>query len=96
MVHGFKRFEGREWTTKFRGPLWVHATSQKPKAEDIELIEEAYKEHYQSIGEDMPTFPARYFTSSVIGRVELIDVLPLEEYHDTVPEILRERTTSAY
>ena len=27
MVHGFKRFEGRAWTTKYRGPLWVHATS---------------------------------------------------------------------
>ena len=27
MVHGFKRFEGREWTSKYRGPLWIHATS---------------------------------------------------------------------
>ena len=29
MVHGFKRFEGREWTTKYRGPLWVQATARK-------------------------------------------------------------------
>jgi len=23
LVHGFKRFEGREWTHKYRGPLWI-------------------------------------------------------------------------
>ena len=39
MVHGFKRFEGREWTTKYRGPLWVHATSKKPDPELIEQLE---------------------------------------------------------
>jgi len=27
LVHGFKRFEGREWTHKYRGPLWIHATA---------------------------------------------------------------------
>ena len=39
MVHGFKRFEGRAWTTKYRGPLWVHATSQKPDPDQIDLLE---------------------------------------------------------
>ena len=23
LVHGFKRFEGREWNHKFRGPLYI-------------------------------------------------------------------------
>jgi ASCH domain len=27
LVHGFKRFEGREWTHKYRGPIWIHATA---------------------------------------------------------------------
>lgn len=27
LVHGFKRFEGREWTHKYRGPLYIHATA---------------------------------------------------------------------
>lgn len=35
LVLGFKRFEGREWTTKYRGPLYIHATIQKP---DPDLI----------------------------------------------------------
>jgi len=27
VVFGFKRFEGRQWTNKYRGPLWIHSTS---------------------------------------------------------------------
>ena len=96
LVHGFKRFEGRMWSTKYRGPLWIHATSQKPAPEEIARLEEAYKEHYRQIGEDMPPFPERYLTSSVIGRVDLVDVLSLEEYLETVPKVLRETTESAY
>lgn len=44
----------------------------------------------------MPPFPARYITSSVVGRVDLIDVLPLQEYLDTVPQKLREDTDSNF
>ena len=96
MVHGFKRFEGRAWTTKYRGPLWVHATSQKPDPEAIEILEKIYSEHYALVGEDMPEFPSRYPISVVIGRVDLVDVLSLEEYKDTVPDILQEKTESPY
>jgi len=42
LVHGFKRFEGREWTNKYRGPLWIHATSKKPTPEEINYLEEYY------------------------------------------------------
>ena len=90
MVSGFKRFEGREWNTKYRGPLWVHSTSQKPTPEMIEELEEKYKKHYAKCGDNMPSFPERYVTSSLIGRVDLVDVLPLDEYHDTVPKVLQE------
>ena len=96
MVTGFKRFEGREWSTKYRGPLWVHATSKKPAPEEIEALEKAYEEHYAMIGEDRPAFPQRYPTSAVIGRVDLVDVLTLTEYEDTLPELIRESTTASY
>jgi hypothetical protein len=46
LVQGFKRFEGRPWSHKYRGPLWIHATSTKPSAELINDIEEMYTEHY--------------------------------------------------
>ena len=32
----------------------------------------------------------------MIGRVDLIDVLTLGEYTDTLPDVLRERTTAAF
>ena len=96
LVHGFKRFEGREWTTKYRGPLWIHATSKKPDPMDINELEAKYEEHYALAGDDRPPFPVRYPTSAVIGRVDLVDVLPLDEYNDTLPETLREGTVSAY
>ena len=96
MVHGFKRFEGREWPTKYRGPLWVQATSQKPDPQVIEQLEAAYTEHYALVGEDLPPFPQRYLTGVVVGRVDLVDVLSLDEYNDTIPDVLRERTESSY
>ena len=46
LVLGFKRFEGREWTTKYRGPLYIHATAQKPDPELIIQIEDEYRRHY--------------------------------------------------
>ena len=78
MVHGIKRFEGREWSSKYRGPLWIHATSKKPSVDEITMLEAAYEQHYAMIGEDRPPFPQRYPTSAVIGRLDLIDVLTLD------------------
>jgi len=96
MVAGFKRFEGREWNTKYRGPLWVHSTSKKPDPELIKELEDAYREHYAILGEDMPDFPVNYPTSMIIGRCDLVDVLTLDEFKDTVPKILQERTVAQY
>eukprot|EP00347_Sterkiella_histriomuscorum_P000979 403373797 len=96
LVLGFKRFEGREWTHKYRGPLWIHATSTKPTQELIDQIEGNYKKFYKQIGEDLPPFPDRYITSQLIGRLDLVDIISLEEYRDTVPPILQEPTESEY
>jgi hypothetical protein len=32
----------------------------------------------------------------VIGRVDLMDVISLEEYHDTIPKVLQENTQAGY
>lgn len=37
LVYGIKRIEGREWPTEHRGSLWVHATSQEPGSEAIQV-----------------------------------------------------------
>lgn len=78
LVLGFKRFEGREWSTKYRGPLWIHSTSQKPEPEVVEQVEAECRKHYADIGEQMPPFPDRYTVGSVVGRVDLVDCLSQE------------------
>lgn len=94
VVHGFKRFEGRAWTHKYRGPLWIHATQQKPSKELIKQIEDMYADFYESIGEDRPEFPERYLTGVLLGRCDLIDVISYGEYEDTIPKKLQEPTES--
>ena len=96
LVSGFKRFEGREWTHKYRGPLWIHATTKKPTQEEIDSLEETYKQFYKLAGEDLPEFPERYQTGAVVGRVDLLDIIPYEEYVDTIPKELQEQTSAAY
>jgi hypothetical protein len=97
LVHGFKRFEGREWNNKYRGPLWIHATQKKPTQEEIDFLEDAYTQFYKkTVGDDLPAFPERYLTGVVVGRVDLIDVLSLEEYKDTIPKPLQEETDSSF
>lgn len=96
LVYGFKRFEGREWSNKFRGPLWIHATQKKPSQHEVDELEAKYTEFYRSIGEDLPPFPERYLTGSVVGKVDLIDVISYDEYSDTIPKKLQEQTEASF
>ena len=47
LVLGFKRFEGREWNNKYRGPLWIHATQKKPSQQEIDYLEDVYTNFYK-------------------------------------------------
>ena len=38
LVYGLKRIEGRAWPADYTGRLWIHATSTKPTAQDIEVL----------------------------------------------------------
>lgn len=96
LVMGFKRFEGREWSSKYRGPLWIHATSQKPDPDTIAEVENECRRHYADVLDQMPPFPDRYITSSVVGRVDMLDCLSAEQYGDTVPPKLQERSNASY
>lgn len=46
LIQGFKRFEGRQWNNKYRGPLWIHATQKKPSQHEIDVVEAIYTKHY--------------------------------------------------
>lgn len=75
LVHGFKRFEGREWTSKFRGPLYIHATQRRPEQPEIDEVEGMYRTLYRSVGDHLPAFPERYLTGCLVGRIDLVDVI---------------------
>jgi hypothetical protein len=53
-------------------------------------VEKYYYDFYKSVGEDLPPFPERYLTGSLLGRVDLIDVITQQEYQDTIPKKLQE------
>ena len=53
-------------------------------------MENKYRAFYRSVGNDLPSFPERYLTGCIVGRVDLIEVLSLEEYKDTIPRKLQE------
>jgi len=44
----------------------------------------------------MPEFPERYITGAVVGRVDLMDVISLDEYRDTIPKPLQEPTEASF
>lgn len=92
LIHGFKRFEGREWDTDYRGRLWIHATSQKPERSLIESIEYECQKLY---GKELPKFPS-YQTSTLLGYVDLVDCIKNEEYVKQYPKALLEPSTSKY
>lgn len=64
IVTGQKRIENRTWRTAYRGPLLIHAG-----------VSHAALGHYGK-GEPPPT---RLTFGAVIGRVELVDCVPLAE-----------------
>lgn len=94
VVHGFKRFEGRAWSTPFRGPLWIAAGSREPVPEEVAAVEESYRRLYK--GRDMPSFPERYPTSSLLGVVDLQTVLSARNYKEAIREEFREENDSDY
>jgi hypothetical protein len=96
LIEGFKRFEGREWDSEFRGVLWIHATSKKPDQILIDSIESECKELYFKNGRSVPNFPQKYPTSCLLGCVDVVDVVKREAYAKLVPHELQEKTDSIF
>lgn len=96
ITHGFKRFQGCDWTSKFRGPLWIHSSARKPTENEISAAESYYEEFYKEIGNNLPSFPDRYILSSLLGRTDLVDIIQETEYDDAVPKGLKEQVEGQY
>lgn len=95
LVHGIKTHEGREWSTNYRGRLWIHAASASPV--DIPSVEAHYSQFMRSKrteGRDgkpeiaihsqlhvkEKVFPAYYPTKVLLGYVFVVDCLDRESY----------------
>lgn len=95
LIEGFKRFEGRDWDTEYRGILWIHATSKKPEEELIDAIEAECVELYKNC-QNMPQFPKKYPVSALLGCVDLVDCVKKETYQKLIPHEFREKAESSH
>ena len=92
VVLGIKRFEGRGWSTAFRGRLWVASTAHQSTDEENKQLEDEYRAVY---GPDKHIpFPASYPHSALLGCVDLVDVLDQVAFQ-RVREARGEREDSA-
>lgn len=93
LVYGFKRFEGRDWNSDYKGKLWIHATSKKPDKELIESIESECKRLYNT---NHPCFPKIYPTSCILGCVDMVDCINKSEMDIQIPKCFQETNTSQF
>lgn len=70
IIAGHKRVENRSWSTSFRGRLAIHAGLSR--ASDVRATA-----LFKDLGID---YPEEFPRGVLIGTVEVVDILPLEEY----------------
>ncbi|XP_059486166.1 activating signal cointegrator 1 isoform X2 [Neocloeon triangulifer] len=87
LVRGIKKHEGRSWYTKHRGPLWIAAAAKVPTEDEIAEIEKAHSHIAQKENLD---FPKNYPVSCLLGKVNVADCLPQDEYRAAYPDGLSE------
>ena len=83
LVKGIKIHEGRTWYSSHRGRLWIASAAKSPDQSETSEIEEMYKVMLQ---DNSIKFPMNYPTSCLLGYVDVIDVLPQEEYRSKFPQ----------
>src|SRR6266849_1321212 len=69
IVNGHKDIENRDWETKLRGRIWIHASShQVTKVEYAEFIEKCRKRRIKN-------YPVHdeVKTGGIVGSVEIVD-----------------------
>ncbi|CAN0892856.1 Activating signal cointegrator 1, partial [Linum grandiflorum] len=91
LVHGIKRIEGRSWPAPIRGRLWIHAASKVPEEETIKAMEDFYREIYALNGVTDIKFPQHYPVSRLLGCIEVVGCLKLDEVAnwEAIPEGVR-------
>ena len=76
LVMGIKTVEGRSWYSAHRGRLWIASTAKPPEKEEIEYVEQQYKDMYERFIE----FPENYPSGALLGCVDVVDCVSQEEH----------------
>lgn len=80
IVHGHKDVENRDWPTKYRGPLWIHAG----KTKDHEQYEAA-QEMAVEVGLELPPIDALNY-GGIVGQSYLYACVTASNSHWFVGE----------
>lgn len=70
IAQGWKRVENRSWSTRFRGRIAIHAAVSKESDADAAAT-------FATLEIEPPT---EFVRGAIIGTVELVDVLPFDEF----------------
>lgn len=81
LIAGIKIHEGRSWYSSHRGRMWIASTVKVPTPEEIKELEDFYRGFY---GKDL-VFPKSYPSGCLLGCVEVVDVLPQDQYRVEYP-----------
>ena len=70
-----------------RGRLWIAAAAKQPSNDEISLVQDQHRQHWQLRGrvEEMPEFPKTYPVGCLLGCVDVKDVLSQDDYRRANP-----------
>jgi hypothetical protein len=69
IVNGHKNIENRSWSTKFRGPVLIHAG----RAEDVEASHDLQSGRHPVTGEVQPVMDREWKRGGIVGYAEIDD-----------------------
>ena len=81
LVRGIKQHEGRSWYSAHRGRLWIAATAKECEDSDVAELEAFYTSHHPG----KIHLPTSYPSACLLGCVDVLDVLPQDEYRAAYP-----------
>ncbi|XP_074650091.1 activating signal cointegrator 1-like [Tubulanus polymorphus] len=82
LIAGIKKHEGRTWYSAHRGRLYIAATAKTPTQEEIDELEEFYRQFYKK---PRLRFPEHYPVGCLLGCVDVTDCLAQDEYRKQFP-----------
>lgn len=78
VIEGHKKYETRSWSTKFRGPLAIHASKGFPRWAKLLMGTDEY-DGDGFIRDALNRFPEELPMGSILGVVTLVDCHPTQD-----------------